>query len=164
MKTVELEILIAEHFGVRTHLIIPNVYWGFGLNYEADLVIVTRSKYAYEVELKVSKSDLKADKNKHPRAHNGECFKRLYYAMPRKIYEPELVPERAGVLLVEWREKFTNWHERVYPAHWEASLERKPQQTPAKKLTDSQYLKLLELQAMRVWSLKKKLVKKEDEQ
>ena len=80
MKTCELEYAVAEYFGVRTLLMIPNVFWGFGLNYEADLVVVTASRYAYEIELKVSKSDLKADaKKKHN--HDGRHFKRLYFAM-----------------------------------------------------------------------------------
>lgn len=148
LNTKELEVLVADFFGVRTHLIIPNVSWGFGLLYEADLVVVTRSRYVYEVELKVSKSDLKADANKKKHNNPRKTFKRMYYAMPEEIYDPALVPDYAGVLLAYMHRK-----------RWYIKLERKPDNLSVEPITDKQYLKLLELMAMRVWSIKKKLLK-----
>ena len=147
LKTPELEMLVAEHFGIRTHLIIPNVYWGFGLNYEADLVVVTRAKYAYEIELKVSKSDLKADQNKTKHKFERKTFKRMYYAMPDYIYEPDLVPEYAGVLLAY-----------QHYGKWFIKREKDPVNLKVPPLDDNQYKKLLELMAMRVWSMKKKFI------
>jgi len=146
MKTPELEIIIAEHFGIRQNLIVPNVFWGWGLNYEADLVVVTRSRCAYEVELKVSKSDLKADARKKHH-HDGAMFKGLWFAMPENIYEQDLVPERAGVLLVKKAGTIKYVH-----------VERKPKLNKT-KISEKEYLKLLELAAMRVWTQKKALLK-----
>ena len=148
MKTKDLEVLTAEFFGIRKNLIVPNVYWGFGLRYEADLVVVTRSRYAYEVELKVTKSDLKAEAKKAKHAHNSPKFKRLYYSMPEKIFDPELVPERAGIILAS-----------DYRGKTRLELHRKPKDVKADPITESEYLKLLELCAMRLWGMKKKGIK-----
>ena len=156
MKTPELELLVVDYFGIRTHLIVPNVFWGFGLDYEADLVVVTRAKCAYEVELKVSRADLIADSKKRIH-HNGSMFKGLWFAMPDPIYNPALVPERAGVLLVydhEWNCPYTG---KKQITENQVRIERKPQLTNV-KLTDAQYIKLLELMAMRTWKLKSKLM------
>ena len=158
LKTPELELLVAEFFNVRTKLIIPNVYWGFNMNYEADLVVVTKSRYAYEVELKVSKSDLKKDQSKR-NCHNDKRFKRLYFAMPENIYDESLVPETAGVLLACYVETHTNWHGRKYEGYWVIVEKRKPKDQKVKPLSEKEYLKLLHLLAMRVWTMKKKFVK-----
>jgi len=160
MNTQKLEVLVAEFFGIRANLIIPNVSWGFDLLYEADLVVVTRSRYAYEIELKVSKSDLKAEKNKRAFAHNADCFKRLYFAMPEDIYEPELVPEHAGVLLARHIPARTDCL-HPYPEQWRIIQERKPENKNAEKLTDERYVKLLELCAMRMWAIKKREEKRQ---
>ena len=149
LDTKELEVLVADFFNVRTKLIIPNVSWGFGLNYEADLVVVTKAKYAYEVELKVSKSDLKADMKKIKHFFKSEVFKYMYYAMPEDIYVPEYVPEHAGVLLAY-----------KHGESWYIRVEKKPAVNKVKALTDEQYKKLLELMAMRVWSMKKSYLKR----
>ena len=146
MKTDELEYELAEWFGVRTHLIVPNVFWGFGLPYEADMVVVTRARYAWEVEIKVSRADLKADKRKRHQ-HSGTQFKRLYFAMPEDIYDPGLVPDRAGVILARREYGVIGFR-----------LERAPKERKVEPLTDSEYRKLLELCAMRVWTLKRNLV------
>lgn len=147
LKTPELELLVAEFFNVRTKLIIPNVFWGFNMNYEADLVVVTKSKYAYEVELKVSKNDLKKDHLKR-NCHNDKRFKRLYFAMPEDIYDENMVPETAGVLLAKY-----------FKGKWYLSEKRKPKDRKTKPLSDKEYMKLLHLLATRVWSMKKKFVK-----
>ena len=98
IKTPELELLVAEHFGIRQNLIIPNLSWGIGLNYEADLTVVTRARCCYEIELKVSKADLVAESKKKATVHQGRIFKRFYYAMPEYIYNPELIPNNnAGI-------------------------------------------------------------------
>lgn len=149
LNTKELEVLVADFFNVRTHLIVPNVSWGFGLQYEADLVVVTKSNYIYEVELKVSKSDLKADAKKRKHLHPRKTFKRMYYAMPESIYDPTLVPEYAGVLLAYMHRK-----------RWYIKVERKPENLKVDPITDKQYIKLLELMAMRVWSMKKSNLRK----
>jgi len=87
MTARDVEIRVARYFNPRVNLIVPNVSWGFGLNYEADLVIVRPSWFCDEIEIKVTIADLKADaKKKH--IHDGKMFKRLWFAMPDYLFPP----------------------------------------------------------------------------
>jgi len=63
IKTLEMEIVLAGYFKFLTNLVIPNVSYGF-LPYEADLLVLMKSGWVDEVEIKVSLSDLKADAKK----------------------------------------------------------------------------------------------------
>ena len=158
LTTPELEMIIADHFDVRRNLIVPNIHWGFGLRYEADLVVVTKARFAYEVELKISKADLKKDKDKK-HLHNAKCFKRFYYAMPEDIYDPELIPvDGAGILLCK-HHSWSHWKSKKMMTKWSVKEVVAPVDRKATKLTIKQYLKLLHLSAMRVWSMKKKFVR-----
>src|SRR5690606_3456699 len=99
MNASEVEMAVVNYFGSRQHLIVPNVSWGFGLNYEADLVVVTKAGYAKEIEIKVSRADLLKDKEKK---HNHDCskFKELYFAIPERLLkDKEHIPERAGIIV-----------------------------------------------------------------
>jgi len=60
LKTSDIEFAVAKYFNFRKNLIVPNVSWGFNIH-ECDLLIVRKSGYAIEVEIKISKSDFKAD-------------------------------------------------------------------------------------------------------
>ena len=64
MKTIEVEVAIMQHFDVRRNVIVPNVSWGIfrpgiGQLHEIDLLVLSGSNYATEVEIKVTKADLK---------------------------------------------------------------------------------------------------------
>ena len=68
------EILVALHesriWNKRSDMFVPNLSWGL-LNHEADLVIVNKTGYLTEVEIKRSWEDFKADFNKK-HTHNDE--------------------------------------------------------------------------------------------
>lgn len=70
---------------IRNNIIVPNVYWGLGIQYEADLVIANKSGYATEFEIKRSYSDFVADFNKSEKAHKGQWVYRFYYVLPLSI-------------------------------------------------------------------------------
>src|SRR5271166_2223922 len=89
MKSWDVMKLIAARPGSpfsqrKNFLAIPNVRWGF-LNYEADMLVVSRAKYCTEIEVKVSMADWKNDfeKRKHKRPDNR--IKYQYYAAPYKL-------------------------------------------------------------------------------
>lgn len=153
MNAKEVEIAVANYFGTRQNLIIPNVSWGFsGLYYEADLVVVTKAGYAKEIEIKVSRADLIKDKEKR---HNHDCrkFKELYFAIPKKLLKDiEHIPERAGILVCE---KVEYKSEYYYRAH----LERVAKANGGEKLTLTDKYELARLGTLRIWNLKKKLLK-----
>jgi hypothetical protein len=63
LKSIEVEEAVARMFGIRQNIIVPNISWGMGLH-ECDLLIIRKSGYAVEVEIKVSRWDLRKDLKK----------------------------------------------------------------------------------------------------
>ena len=143
----EIEIAIANHFGIRKNIIVPNVSWGM-FGYELDLCILNcKSMYASEVEIKISKYDLKRDSKKY-RAHerNRNLIRQLWFAMPEKLRGCEgLVPEKAGIMLITkiggiW----TYRHPEINKL--------------AQKWTIEEAYKLARLGTMRIWKLKREVL------
>lgn len=160
ITTIEMEVGISNYFGYRQNIIVPNISWGF-MNHEADLFILKKSGYATEVEIKQTKSDLLADFKK-PHNHKDKLnrIQELYYAIPKSIYETckDLIPKNAGILVCEkWFNDWTNkWCFNV-------QTKREPvKNRSARKLTDKERLKIAHLGTMRIWSLKKKIIKQND--
>ena len=153
MKTIEMEIALAKYFGVRKQsLIVPNVSWGLYLNFEdlheCDLLILTKTGYLWEVEIKISKADLIADKKKIHGHHNSN-IKRLYFAIPEYLAcDTEHIPERAGIIIVSKKRT------RVY-----CTTIREPKNQKGYKLTDKEKFQFARLGTMRSWTLKKNLLK-----
>ena len=73
----EIELAVAHYFDPRRNIIVPNVWWGMGFNYECDLLVLTKAGYAYEVEIKTTKSDLKADLKKE-HGHKSDKIRKLF--------------------------------------------------------------------------------------
>lgn len=69
----------------RSDIMIPNLSWGL-LDYEADFVIISKSGYMTEVEIKRSLEDFKADFHKS-HTHDAEQVYYFYYCVPEKIYD-----------------------------------------------------------------------------
>lgn len=141
----EIEIAVANYFGIGTNIIVPNVSWGF-LNHEADLLVVSKSGYAWEIEIKVSKSDMVRDQSKR-HAHQSNKIRHLWFAIPEKLLpEVSLIPERAGILYIK-----QSGHVLQH---------REPQvNITALKLTDEEQFKIVRLGALRIWRLKAKILK-----
>jgi len=155
MKSLDIEIAVAEHLKWRRNLVVPNVWWGLGFHHELDLAVLTKSGRLWEVEIKVSKADLKADKKKYC-AHIDPMnrISRLYFAVPEKLENCiDLIPEHAGFLVVVNSNGYTHVKEVRKPKIIKS----------ARQLTDAEIQKLYHLGAMRIWGLKKKLQKKETE-
>lgn len=145
MHSGHIEVAIAKYLNPRQNVIVPNVFWGLGFRYELDLLVLTPSKYAWEIEIKTSLSDLKADQKKH-HGHYSERIKRLYFAVPEFLQQQALenIPERAGLFVVCDDE-----------ANRYVKLAKAPKlNTNARKFNDDEIKKLYELAAMRIWTLK----------
>lgn len=145
-KTHELEIAISNFFDYRVNLIVPNVYWGF-LAYECDLLVVSKAGYTKEIEIKVSKADLKKDKEKWHN-HNSKKIKQLFFAIPEKLgidFALEHIPNKAGLIVVD---KFGRC--KVVKS---AKIN-----TKAEKISIEDRLKIAHLGSMRIWNLKWKLI------
>ena len=87
----EIEEMIINnplYFNIRTDIAIPNLSWSL-LDYEADLIIMNKSGYVTEFEIKRSFEDLKHDFNKNI-FHNSELINKFYYVLPKSIEEQAL--------------------------------------------------------------------------
>ena len=98
----------------RSHKIaVPNVMRGFG---ESDLVTVTRADYLHEFEIKLSRSDFRADfRNKHHkhRLYSGELEAQAYqqrwipnhfwFVAPKGMLQADEIPEYAGLIEIDDR-------------------------------------------------------------
>ena len=149
--TRELEIALSRYFGIQKNIIVPNVTRSSMLmHYEMDLCILSwKGRYATEVEIKISKSDLKADTKKwhhHSYDFNYNRIKYLWFAMPECLKgNEEIIPPHAGILYVDKYGRI-NVHRK--------SISNKN----ARKWDDADSLRLARLSTLRVWSLKEKMM------
>lgn len=148
MNTKELELAVVSFINPQQHLIVPNVHWGF-LIHECDLFVLTKSGYAWEIELKVTKSDLIKDREKKHK-HNDKRIKYLYFAIPDYLEEYiEYIPKRAGIIVVNT--KTTKRFCRII---------RKPMtNSNSYKFSDKEKFQIARLGALRIWGLKHKILK-----
>ncbi len=54
-----MEMALYRKLSANEKIICPNISWGIGINHECDLFIVDKNNFVTEIEIKVSKSDLK---------------------------------------------------------------------------------------------------------
>ena len=78
ITTPEMECRLADYFGYRKNLIVPNVYWGLDMH-ECDLLVLSQAGYATEIEIKISIADLRADAKK---VHGHRSGGRIKYSIP----------------------------------------------------------------------------------
>lgn len=158
METAEMEVKLAHYFNYRQNLIVPNVWWSY-FNHEVDLLVLSKAGYAREIEIKISKQDLKKDKQKLHN-HTSSRIRQLYFAIPEEIYDDstlEHIPGRAGLLIVEkggYPKPFQlyNYHVRIIR---KAKINRY-----AEKWTEKEIADIARLGAMRIWGLKKMLIQR----
>jgi len=88
-----------------------NIYY---FNWESDLLVITKSGYVWEIEVKISRSDFKADFNKRipGKLINGKIItykheaiktgiygpNRFYFAAPAGLIKPEELPSYCGLI------------------------------------------------------------------
>jgi hypothetical protein len=147
-----MECALASYFDYRQNLIVPCVHWGFGLDmHECDLLMMSKHGYLTEIEIKVTRADLRADAKK-THGHRHARIKYLWFALPDYLENAiQFVPERAGIILVQ---------------PWEPGYQSGPKcrkiRTPtcvkhAPKMTDRERYKLARLGTLRIWNLKRQI-------
>lgn len=131
---------------IGRHMVIPNAYWGMGLEWEADLLVVSEAGYLTEIEIKVSKSDLLADHQKQKfyafEKRRRRMIKQFYYAVPEDLepHFPESYADIAGLIVVPDDEgKLCRVRKKA------------PMNSEAKKLTEEKLIKAGRLLGMRYW-------------
>ncbi len=149
--TIEIELALSKHFDIRRNTIVPNISWGLGLH-ECDILMLSKSGYATEIEIKVSRSDLKKDKEKRHN-HSSSKIKNFWFAIPEKLgveFALSHIPERAGLIVVT--------------THGQCMFHKEPiVNKSARKFNEQEVLKMAQLGAMRIWGLKSKVVDKNNQ-
>jgi hypothetical protein len=155
ISTIEIELAVATYFGIRKHIIVPNLSWGFGIH-EMDLAIITKNGLLKEIEIKISKSDLLADfKKGHNHIDRGNRITELYYALPNSLFNKciNIIPADAGIIVCE---RYTNYYGNEVVG---AYIKREAKKIKnSRKLTTDEQLKIARLGCMRIWSLKQKVI------
>jgi hypothetical protein len=172
VSCLDVEVGLLKHFNFRQNIIVTNVTdASFLVPFETDMVVLTKSGFAYGIEIKVSKSDLKADLKKRQftsfdTAREGKKgvdrwysrFKYFYYAVPSHLVEDakSLVPPFCGVLSIRKLKYPESWlPELIY---YKVTEERSAERIPSERWTDEQKMKLAHLGAMRIYSLKNRQI------
>ena len=150
-----MELALVSYLNYRQNLIVPNVYWGMDIH-ECDLLVVSKAGYLTEVEIKITRADLRADAKKG-HGHRSRIIKRLFFALPECLESSiEFVPERAGIILVRPMKKddidagWSPYCREIRPAQ---------RNKAAGKISDHDRYKIARLGTLRIWGLKRKLLK-----
>jgi hypothetical protein len=157
VKTLDIEIEVIKGFNPRQNIIVTNVSWGivnakYKALHECDVLILSGSGYATEVEIKVSKADLLKDGEKKHH-HNHNLIRRFYYAVPKELEQValETIPDHAGLIIItkisDARRNRLTWVKQCKP------------NKEAVKWTDNQRMQLARLGTMRILGLKQKIQK-----
>lgn len=157
MTSNEIESAVARMFDFRRNVIVPNVSYGFLLDYEADMLIVSSAGYVTEIEIKVSLADLKADfrKSKFNKTHfayigRNEVIKRMFYALPDSLEKYiGLIPNEFGVIIVTETKTGVRTARIVRGAKPRKGIQ---------PISQQRLLKLCQLGCMRIWSLKEHIM------
>jgi hypothetical protein len=146
VSLIDMELAIANLFGIRQHIIVPNLSWGFA-NHECDLAVIRPSGYLVEVEIKRSVSDFRADFSKKHN-HDDKRIKELFYAFPEELIKhvESEVPANWGIICVYFLR--TKYYARI--------IRNPVPKQNCVPLNDSEQLKIMRLGCMRIWKLKQR--------
>lgn len=157
LSITQIELGLAQYFNFRNNVIVPKVSWGL-LTHEADLLILNKSGYLTEVEIKRSWADFLADfRKKH--THDDRKISWYYYAVPESIADKcreklaELDPEHKWGL-ISYAE---SWNGECWPTILTQPSNIHYHQSDKKLFIEEQF-QLARLGAMRTWSLKNTLI------
>ncbi len=155
MTTLEIEISVMQHIGVRQNIIVNGIHWGLFVGkkfmHECDLLSLSKSNYASEIEIKISKADLIKDKFKKHN-HDHSHIKYLWFAVPKKLQDIAMqeIPERAGLYVLH---KWDDGRVSLY-------IIKKPvARLDAVKWTINERVDLMRFGTMRIITLKKQLLR-----
>lgn len=131
-------------------LIVPNIYY---YDWESDLIAVTRGGLVHEFEIKISKSDFRADAKKKRGAalSSGKGPSYFWYVCPCDLIKPEELPPYAGLIYCS---PYEGRHHSVSHSHKAPRLHRnKPDSESLLYLAEKMIQKYWRLRMYEVISL-----------
>lgn len=154
----QIELALAQYFNYRANLIVPKVSWGL-LDHEADLLIMNKTGYLTEVEIKRSWADFLADfRKKH--THDDPKVSWFYYAVPASIASKCLEKLAEVDPMGKWG-LLSYDYDRLGEC-WPTTIKLPSNSTyhqQTKKLSSEEKYQLARLGAMRTWPLKNAIIK-----
>lgn len=155
MTEQDIIIALVKLFGTEKNILLPNASFGIGLNYEADLMVITNRGYSTEIEVKITESDLLNDFKKK-NFHNCRKNKYLYYAVPESMKDFALskVPEQYGIYIIEQFSLYRPSRAKTYlETNYRAKCIRKAKCIPnSQKFTKEEMEKMYRLVYLRYWN------------
>lgn len=149
MTSSNIEFAIWQHWGQKQKKVMcHNVSWGM-FNHECDILVLENDNTFTEVEIKVSKSDIKKDLEKTHK-HKSAYITKLYFAIPDYLYKDDviaLIPDHAGIIAVTKEQPKYGYSTSSYLVQ----IKRKPKVTKKHEATYDQIRKLAYLQQFRFW-------------
>lgn len=131
---------------------IKNISWGL-LKHECDIIIVSKSKYLTEIEIKRSFSDFLADFKKSHH-HDNDCrIKNFYYCLPESIVDKamEFLKEKVEDKTIKQLPAVLKYNEKAQLSLVKGSGSPLIHHPKLRPLTESEYTKLLELNTFRLY-------------
>lgn len=146
----------------RSTLVIPNCYW---TGHETDLLVIEKGLRIIDVEIKISKADLKADAKKDKWWHHRPWSRRdgpgvrtprqwpdkvwkHYYTLPEAIWDPALllaINATSGVILVDHDKRFNGGLAVTVIRNAKPNKEAKP-------ISAADAIDLARLASLRMWA------------
>ncbi len=149
----DLELALVILINVRKYVCVcTNISWGWLWQHEADVLSVDSDNRVTEYEIKVSVADLKKDFEKS-HGHRDKKVGRLYYVISEPVWQKagEVIPKQYGVIVC----KFIELHDvTICQARYVRKCYYPANYTP---VSDMELIKLMRLQCMRIWDVKRRL-------
>lgn len=133
---------LALRFEWYRQLVAPNIHLCGG---EMDVAVLSPAGYLWEIEVKLSLSDWKADQKKRKWINYGgdrRHVNRFYYAVPKELLEkvPDFVPPEAGLIYFIWGGHEKRWHAYEHrPAKYKRGKEHKAPEKVRQKMLQRTY-------------------------
>ncbi len=132
-------------------ILVSNIYL---FHWESDLIYVSKNGYITEYEIKISKSDFKADKNKtykHQKLGSCSTFKPKYfwYVCPPNVIDIQNIPDYAGLIYCN----SLRYHEVTYSSLRDnIKIIKKAPKLKSDKITDQKLIDILKKGNTKYWA------------
>ncbi len=159
LNCADIEVAVANYFNPRMHLIVTNIREGLNIH-ECDLLVMNGRNYGVEIEIKISKADIKKDLQKL-HGHHSNKIRRLFFAIPEDLYTEDviaLIPERAGIFIITDVKEVVGKHCSPYYKMPKCIVKRNAKiNKAARPFTDKERVEMGRLGMLRYWNIRNNL-------
>lgn len=155
----EIEINLAKALGWPKVLVAYNVNgWGQNLPlfHECDMLVLSKSGYLTEIEIKRSFEDFKNDFKKKHQHDNSELIKYFYYAVPHSIAEKCV---QYFIEHGEYEAGFYEYFDDGWVCNVNVPIPQGKKKRKFRKLTTEEQFQIARFGAMRAVSLREKIIR-----